>query len=93
MKTNTQPKIRTASDLKYHVEQAGHEFHFFTRSSMKFFGDRMSNYGVRQPVSVATASGDTVSAYELTRRRPVKHGLQDSAWFHAETFRRVFPAR
>ena len=86
-------KIKTASDLKFAVESARQEPYFFTRETMKFFGDTMANYGIRQPVTVTTASGDTVPAYELTRRRPVKHGLQDSAWFHAETFARVFPVR
>ena len=27
------------------------------------------------------------------RRRPVKDGVQSSAYFHRETFRRVFPVR
>lgn len=85
-------KIATASDLKYAVENAGHEPYFFTRCSMKFFGDTMKNYGIRQPREIVTGSGETVRAYELVRRRPVKHGLQTSAWFHAETFARVFPA-
>ena len=89
----TKPKIKTASDLKLHVEQAGHAPHFFTRETMRFFGDRMSNYGVRQPQPVTLRDGSTVEAYELTRRRPVKHGLQESAWFQAETFARVFPAK
>jgi hypothetical protein len=83
--------IKTASDLKYHVEQSGNEPHFFTRETMKFFGDTMRNYGVRQPVEVETISGDKVKAFELVRRRPVKHGLQSSSWFNAETFERVFP--
>lgn len=85
-------KIKTASDLKHAVESAGHEPFFFTRSAMRFFGDTMANYGLRQPRTVATNMGETVPAYELTRRRPVRHGSQDSAFFHAETFRRVFPA-
>jgi hypothetical protein len=85
-------KIKTASDLKWHVEQSGDEPFFFTRDTMRFFGDRMSNYGIRQPRPIVTNMGETVPAYELTRRRPVKHGLQSSAFFHAETFRRVFPA-
>ena len=85
-------KIKTASDLKAAVESAGHESHFFTRSTMKFFGDTMKNYGVRQPRTVATNAGDDVPAYELTRRRAVRHGMKDSAFFHADTFRRVFPA-
>ena len=40
----------TPSQLKYEVEAAGHERHFFDRSTMKFFGDTMSNYGVRSIV-------------------------------------------
>ncbi len=82
--------IRTASDLKHAVETAGHETHFFDRASMKFFGDRMSNYGVRQPRKVQTRSA-VVEAYELVRRKPVKEGLKDSAWFDSTTFVRVFP--
>lgn len=84
-------KIKTASDLKYAVEQSGNNPHFFTRETMRFFGDRMSNYGVRQPVELETQTGETVKAYELTRRHPVRHGLQGSAWFEVGTFRRVFP--
>ena len=37
----------TASELKYQVEVSGNEPHYFTRSTMKFFGDTMRNYGVR----------------------------------------------
>ncbi len=88
-------KIKTASDLKWHVEQAGHDPHFFTRSTMKFFGDRMSNYGIRQPREIEVLNEERrfkeILAYELTRKRPVKHGLAASAWFDATTFARVFP--
>jgi hypothetical protein len=79
-----------ASELKYQVERAGHDSHFFTRESMLFFGDRMSNYGVRDAGMVKTFT-ETVPAWELYRRRPVKHGLKASAYFHKETFARVFP--
>lgn len=85
-------KIKTASDLKWHVEQAEHDPHFFTRDTMKFFGDRMSNYGIRQPRQIETHSGP-VTAYELTRKRPAKHGLATSAWFDSTTFARVFPKK
>jgi hypothetical protein len=84
-------KIRNASDLKFAVKKAGTQPHFFTRNTMRFFGDRMSNYGLRQPRPVTLHDGRAVNAYELTRRRPVKHGLRASAWFDAETFDRVFP--
>jgi hypothetical protein len=85
-------QIKTASDLKQFVEASGHDPHFFTRETMKFFGDTMRNYGIRQPKAVTLYDGCTVQAYELFRRRPVKHGLRASAWFNAETFERVFPA-
>ena len=81
-----------ASELKYRVENAGHESHFFTRKTMKFFGDTMRNYGARGPVTIQTYSGPC-EVFELYRRRPVKHGLRDSAFFDAETFERRFEDR
>ena len=86
-------KINNASDLKYHVEQSGNEQHFSTRQTMKFFGDTMRNYGVRQPRLITTVLGESVMCYELYRRRPVNGGSQSSAFFCAETFKRVFPHR
>lgn len=87
-------KIKTASDLKWHVEQSGNEPYFFTRETMKFFGDTMRNYGVRGPVEIEADNGFSRMGknlvYELFRRRPVKHGLRESAYFCAETFKRVF---
>ncbi len=82
-------KIKTPSDLKWHVEQAGHDSHFFTRPTMRFFGDTMRNYSVRQPQEVETYSGK-VMAYELARKRPVKHGLCKSAYFDSTSFAQVF---
>ena len=35
----------TPSQLKYKVDQTGS--HFFTRASMKYFGDTMKNFGLR----------------------------------------------
>lgn len=86
----TYSKIKTASDLKFHVERGGQEPYFFNRGTMKFFGDRMKNYGVRQPKVVEIIGGERVLAYELFRRQTVKHGLKSSAWFHATEFRQVF---
>jgi len=92
----------TASELKHRVEQAGHESHFFDRETMRYFGDRMSNYGVRaaQVFTLYDANGNyvgkqgvTVDAWELYRRRPVKHGLGTSSYFSATTFREVFPEK
>lgn len=84
--------IKTASDLKYYVEQAGHESHFFTRDTMKFFGDTMRNYGVKETV-ITDNYGGRRRVIELFRKRPVKHGMKDSAYFDSETFQRVFSKR
>ena len=79
----------TPSQLKAEVETAGHDPHFFTSSSMRFFGDRMRNYGVRaQPVTLVIYTGERRKCWELYRRRPVKHGLTSSAFFDCETFAR-----
>lgn len=88
-----------ASELKYQVGQAGHDSHFFDRKTMQFFGDSMKNYGVRSAeiISQYNGAGEFVSkegaplqVWELYRRRAVKHGLKDSAYFDKATFRRVF---
>jgi hypothetical protein len=72
----------TPSNLKYNYEtKVGG--HFFERSSMKFFGDTMSNYGCCS----STYEGQQV--WELHRKRPVKFNLQDSSFFNKETFERV----
>lgn len=87
--TQPAPTIRTASDLKAAVEANGHEPHFFTRSTMRFFGDTMRNYGTRR-TTVQDVRGQQRDVYELYRRRPVKHGLDSSSYFDASTFARVF---
>lgn len=70
----------TPSKLKYEVEKAGYDKYFFARSTMRFFGDTMRNYGVR----------DAGDCWELWRKRPVKHGLNGSAYFDKVTFKQVF---
>ncbi len=91
----------TPSELKYRVEQAGQEPHFFTRSTMKFFGDTMRNYGVRSSVITSSYNADgeympegvMVKVWELYRKNPVKHGLCGSAYFDQTTFKRVYPTK
>lgn len=90
-----------ASELKYHVENARTDAKFFTRENMKFAGDTMRNYGVRSAViqsnydaagNWASAEGEQREVWELYRKRPVKHGLQSSAYFDKATFAQVFAA-
>lgn len=84
-------KIKTPSDLKFWHEHKNPDSHFFTRKTMKSFGDTMRNYGVRQPRPVKMACGNEVMCYELFRRRPTFRGCGKSAWFDAETLARRYP--
>ena len=72
----------TPSELKYNVEKTGSVF--FTRDSMKFFGDTMKNYRVRAAIK------NNLFVWELWRKNPVKHGLKKSAYFDQITFERVY---
>ncbi len=83
-------QIKTASDLKAFVESHNPDSKFFTRETMKFFGDTMRNYGVRR-VHCTDYTGATINAYALYRRRPVKEGNQRVSYFCASTFRTVHP--
>ncbi len=78
----------TANDLKYEIGKQGIDHYFFTRETMRFFGDTMRNYGVRKAI-IPTRDGMRLT-WELFRRRPVKHGLRTSAYFDVRTFERVF---
>lgn len=74
------------SELKEKVEATGSVF--FTRDSMKFFGDTMKNYGVCS-AEIETHTQGKVDVWELYRIRPVKHGNQKSAYFRKDNFERV----
>lgn len=81
--------IKTASQLKAQVEHHNHNSKFFTRNNMKFAGDTMANYGVRS-ATMTNLQGEQVEVWELYRRKPVKYGLQKSAYFDKLTFFQVF---
>jgi len=74
----------TPSELKYHVTETGS--HFFDRESMKFFGDTMANYGVRDSIIETWTDPEPVEVWELYRKRPVKLGNRESAYFDKVTF-------
>jgi len=77
----------TKTELKYKVIDTGSSF--FDRSSMKFFGDTMANYGCRDGDKIDTYSEKGIKVWELYRRHAVKHGLNDSAYFRKDNFQRV----
>jgi len=70
-------KINKVGDLVYMVEQTGS--FFFTPDTMSFFGDTMSNYGVRE----------LDDSFELYRKKPVKHNTTSSAYFDKTNFKRI----
>lgn len=76
-------EIKTPSHLRMFVQSECPESHFFDRKTMRFFGDKMSNYGLR----------DAGTMWELYRRKPVKHGLKSSAYFDKQTFKRCYPVQ
>lgn len=82
-------EIRTASDLRAFVEASGKSPFFFDRQTMRVWGDTMANYGVRK-TTIETYDGP-LQVWELFRHRPVKNGLQSSAYFCCDTFARRWP--
>ena len=80
----------TVTELKILTKETSP--YFFTPKTMRFFGDTVKNYGVRQ-CKIDTYNEKDVSVWELYRKRPVKHGMQSSAYFRAGTFEQVFPER
>lgn len=79
--------IKTASQLRSFIESAGTAPYFFSRPTMKCFGDTMANFGVRRVRFMGLGGGlETRYGFELYRKRPVKHGLQSSHFFCRDTF-------
>lgn len=85
------------AELKRRVEQGQDRF-FFTRETMRFFGDTMGNYGVRdggERLSNWDREGSyieearTIKVWELYRKHSVKHGLDSSAYFDKETYTEI----
>lgn len=81
-----------ASELKYQIESHGHEPYFFSRKTMKFFGDTMRNYGVCS-AKIQNYQGETIEVWELYRKHPVKNGFRSSAYFDKVNYNRVFSAK
>lgn len=79
-----------ATELKQKHEENHILSKFFSRETMKFFGDTMRNFGVRrQTVMIQDCLGAKYECYELYRKRPVKEGVQSSYYFDVITFRRI----
>jgi len=83
----------TIHELKYNYELNNPEGFFFSRKTMKFFGDRLSNFGVRKAVIKATTTKgiEDLEVYDLIRKRPVKHGLYGHCvYLRRDNFKVVF---
>jgi len=77
----------TVSELKEEVTK--NYPYFFTRDTMKFFGDTMKNYGVCSTTIINT-QGENVEVWKLYRKKPVKHGLQKPAYFRKDNFKEEY---
>jgi len=83
----------TVSELKQNTEQTSP--YYFTRKTMKFFGDSIRNYGVRSSTidgySFERSGTQTgIDVWELYRKTPVKYGLRTSSYFRKDNFEQVF---
>jgi len=65
----------TPSELKRKYHESNNDGCYFLPETMKYFGDTMRNYGVRQ------VGLDNPYYWELWRKQPVKGGRQGSAYF------------
>lgn len=87
----------TPSELKYQLETTGKQSYFFSRETMKTFGDTMKNYGVRSTIVLAqfneqgeyNKQGYETEVWELYRKKAVKHGNKQSAYFRKSDYSRV----
>lgn len=77
-----------ASELKRKIEQARPESRFFSRENMKFAGDTMANFGVREAL-IFTGFAEVV-VWELYRKKPTSKGLSRSFYFRKETYGSVY---
>lgn len=75
----------TPSELKSHVDQVMPLF--FSRDTMKFFGDTMKNYGVCSG-KIDTLNVKGADVWVLYRKNPVKYGINSSSYFNKKTFKR-----
>ena len=88
IESETIPDI-TASELiwKYNERELGY---YFTPSTMRLFGDTVANYYIpKKLVLIETWEGDKIPCYELQRRKPVKEGRDESAYFSCTTFKSI----
>jgi hypothetical protein len=84
----------TASGLKYLYERNNPDGYFFDRATMRFFGDTMRNFGVRDggKVKTVTLNGiEEAEVWELYRKHPVKGGWYGSIrYFRKDNGSEVF---
>jgi hypothetical protein len=84
----------TASELKTIYERNNPGGHFFDRDTMRFFGDTMRNFGVRDGGKVRTLTENGVeeaAVWDLYRKRPVLGGLHGHCrYFSKDTGSEIF---
>lgn len=88
MPIQKRPPRMTPADIKYWLSQRDPKSHFFDRSTMKFFGDTMANYGVRsKPVVITNYLDEEHTCWVLYRKKPATVSkLKSDTYFDTTTF-------
>jgi hypothetical protein len=81
----------TPSQLKAHVDATGS--YYFSRETLRFFGDTMRNFAVYGPKDVTQRDGTKVKAWQLWRKRATKLAAGHVAYFDTTTYEHVSAAR
>ena len=82
----------TPSELKYNVEYSNHEPYYFTRRTVKFFGDTMANFGCYSDKIVDNRTEKPVDVWVLYRKHRTSKGAPcgPCSYWDKQTFKRVF---
>lgn len=81
----------TPQELKYNLENRKSNSYFFSKDTMRAFGDTMSNYGIMpHTVDIIDIMGNIRECYELFRKKPNKLNLISSAYFDVNSFEWVY---
>ena len=84
----------TVSELKRLYEAGNPKGFFFRHKTMRFFGNTLKNFGVRDGGKIRAWTKDgivTVEVWDLYWKRPVNGGLHGHcAYFRKDNFHEVF---
>ena len=89
-----------ASEPKYRIESANKETHYFSKATMKVFGDTMANFNVRTAIvktnwdangNYTETGGSIVECWALVRKKTTPKGCPAgvASYWDKQTLERV----